>query len=163
MSDKVRRSVGFSSICCLSCSSFFWLIPHFGDSLTKTFALKNDAVRLLDADHIAVKKMFTGVRKLCDDDASADEKRDLAAQICKKLTLHAQIEEEMFFPEMGEAIDGNALFDEAGVELTTAMSLIGQIAEMSPDEDLHDAKVTVVGEYINHHVKKEREEICKGA
>lgn len=87
------------------------------------------------------------------------KKRDLAPQICKELTLHAQIEEEIFYPEMSEAIDGNALLDEAGVELTTAMSLIAQTAEMSPDEDLHDAKVTVLGEYINHHVKKEREKI----
>ena len=71
----------------------------------------------------------------------------------------AQIEEEIFYPEVREAIDGEALLDEAEVEHATAKDLIRQISEMSPDNDLYDARVTVLGEYIDHHVKEEREEI----
>ena len=127
--------------------------------MSKALAMKHDAVDLLDADHITVKKMFTAYRKLCDSDAPADERRDLAAQICKELTVHAQIEEEIFYPEVREAIDGEALLDEAEVEHATAKDLISQISEMSPDDDLYDARVTVLGEYIDHHVKEEREEI----
>ena len=127
--------------------------------MAKALAKKNDVVDLLDADHIAVKKLFTVYKKLCDNDAPADEKRDLAAQICKELTVHAQIEEEIFYPEVREAIDGAALLDEAEVEHATAKDLIRQISEMSPDEDLYDARVTVLGEYIDHHVKEEREQI----
>ena len=63
--------------------------------MTKAPAKKNDAVDLLDADHIAVKKLFTAYKKLCDNDAPAEEKRDIAAKICKELTVHAQIEEEI--------------------------------------------------------------------
>ena len=127
--------------------------------MTKAPAKKNDAVDLLDADHIAVKKLFTAYKKLCDNDAAADEKRELAAQICKELTIHAQIEEDIFYPEVREAIDGEALLDEAEVEHGTAKDLIRQISEMEPDDDLYDARVTVLGEYIDHHVKEEREEI----
>ena len=127
--------------------------------MTKALTKNHDAVDLLDADHIAVKKLFTAYRKLCDSDAPADEKRDLAAQICKELTVHAKIEEEIFYPELREAIDGEALLDEAEVEHATAKDLISQISEMSPDDDLYDARVTVLGEYIDHHVKEEREEI----
>ena len=71
----------------------------------------------------------------------------------------AQIKEEIFYPEVREAIDGEALLDEAEVEHATAKDLIRQISEMSPDDDLYDARVTVLGEYIDHHVKEEREEI----
>ena len=127
--------------------------------MTKPLAKKHDAVDLLDADHIAVKKLFSAYRKLCDSDAPADDRRELAAQICRDLTVHAQIEEEIFYPEVREAIDGEALLDEAEVEHATAKDLISQISEMSPDDDLYDARVTVLGEYIDHHVKEEREEI----
>lgn len=127
--------------------------------MTKPLAKKHDAVDLLDADHIAVKKLFSAYRKLCDSDAPADDRRELAAQICRELTVHAQIEEEIFYPEVREAIDGEALLDEAEVEHATAKDLIRQILDMSPDDDLYDARVTVLGEYIDHHVKEEREEI----
>lgn len=129
--------------------------------MTKVPAKKHDddAVDLLDADHISVKKLFTAYRKLCGRLAPAAERRDLAEQICKELTVHAQIEEEIFYPEVREAIDGEALLDEAEVEHATAKDLIRQISEMSPDDDLYDARVTVLGEYIDHHVKEEREEI----
>ena len=127
--------------------------------MTKAPAKKNDAVDLLDADHIAVKKLFTAYKKLCDNDASAEKKRELAAQICKELTVHAQLEEEIFYPEVREAIDGEALLDEAEVEHATAKDLIRQISETGPDMDLYDARVVVLGEYIDHHVKEEREQI----
>ncbi len=127
--------------------------------MTKALVKRNDAVDVLDADHIAVEKLFTAYKKLCDNDASADEKSELAAQICKELTVHAQVEEEIFYPEVREAIDGEALLNEAEVEHATAKDLIAQISEMSPDDDLFDARVTVLGEYIDHHVKEEREEI----
>ena len=127
--------------------------------MTKAVAKKNDALDLLDADHIAVKRLFTAYKKLCNSDASAAEKRDLAAQICKELTVPAQIEEEIFYPEVREAIDGEALLDEAEVEHATAKDLIRHFSEMSPDDDLYDAWVTVLGDYIDHHVKEEREAI----
>lgn len=127
--------------------------------MTKAPAKKDDAVDLLDADHIAVKKLFTAYKKLCDHDGSTDEKREIAEQICKQLTVHAQIEEEILYPELREAIDSDDLLDEAEVEHGTAKDLIAQISGMNPDDDLYDARVTVLGEYIDHHVTEEREQI----
>lgn len=127
--------------------------------MTKALAKKNDAVDLLDADHIAVKKLFDAYKKLCKNDAPGEEKQKLAAQICQELTVHAQIEEEIFYPQVRDAIDEDDLLDEAEVEHDTAKDLISQIEEMDPEDDLYDAKITVLGEYIDHHVKEEREEM----
>ena len=127
--------------------------------MSKAPAKKNDAVDLLDADHIAVKKLFTAYKKLCDDDAASEDKRELAEQICRELSVHAQIEEEIFYPQLREAINDDPLLDEAEVEHATAKDLIAQISDMSPEDDLYDARVTVLGEYIDHHVKEEREEM----
>lgn len=125
----------------------------------KTSTKKKDAVDLLDADHIAVKKLFNAYKKLCEEDGSPDEKQEIADQICQELSVHAQIEEEIFYPQVREAIDDDDLLDEAEVEHATAKDLIAQISEMDPEDDKYDAKVTVLGEYIDHHVQEEREEM----
>ena len=127
--------------------------------MSKAPPKKNDAVDLLDADHIAVKKLFTAYKKLSEGDASAEEKRELADQICQELTVHTQIEEEIFYPQVRAAINDDALLHEAEVEHSTAKDLIAQISGMDPEDDLYDARVTVLGEYIDHHVKEEREEM----
>ncbi len=127
--------------------------------MSKALPKKNDAVDLLDADHIAVKKLFNSYKKLCEAEASGEDKQAVAEQICQELTVHAQIEEEIFYPQVRDAINDDALLDEAEVEHATAKDLIAQISGMSPDDDLYDARVIVLGEYIDHHVKEEREEI----
>ncbi len=119
----------------------------------------NDAVDLLDADHIAVKKLFTQFKKLSESKAPDDQRKALADKICKELTVHADIEEQLFYPAAREAIGDDALLDEAEVEHASAKDLIAQILEMDADEALFDAKVIVLGEYIDHHVEEEREEM----
>src|SRR4029077_4490037 len=76
-----------------------------------------------------------------------------------KLTIHATSEEEIFYPAAREAGVESDLLDEAEVEHASAKDLIAQIRAMSPDEDLYDAKVTVLGEYIDHHVQEEEQEM----
>ena len=120
-----------------------------------------DACDLLDADHRAVKKMFKEFEELTQSRAkgAAQKKLDLARQICMELTVHAQIEEEIFYPALREAIKDTDMLDEAEVEHQSAKDLIAQIqASMEPDEKF-EAKVKVLGEYIDHHVKEERNEI----
>ena len=128
-------------------------------TMPQTPTRKNDAVDLLDADHIAVSKLFAVYRRLCGQDAPSDEKQSVAEQICEELTIHAQLEEEIFYPQVREAINCDDLLDEAEVEHGTAKDLITQISNMSPDDDLYDARVRVLGEYIDHHVNEEREGI----
>ncbi len=127
--------------------------------MSKAPAKKNDAVDLLDADHVAVKKLFNEFKKLCEADAPGEEKKALADQICMELTVHAELEEQIFYPAARESIGDDDLLNEAEVEHASAKDLIAQISEMSPEEELYDAKVIVLGEYIDHHVEEERNEM----
>lgn len=118
-----------------------------------------DAIQLLTDDHSAVKKLFKAYQKLVDAEASVEEKQAVAQEICLSLKVHALLEEEIFYPAVRNALDAEELLDEAEVEHASAKDLIDQIESMSPHDDLYDAKVTVLGEYINHHVKEEESEM----
>jgi hemerythrin superfamily protein len=118
-----------------------------------------NAVDLLDADHKAVKQMFIDYSALCEDSAPPAARRALAERICQELTVHAQIEEEIFYPALREAIKETDLLEEAEVEHASAKELIAQIEAAGSVDDKFDAKVKVLGEYIDHHVKEERNEI----
>ncbi|MFN9476232.1 hemerythrin domain-containing protein [Acidovorax sp.] len=122
---------------------------------------EKDACDLLDADHKAVKKMFKEYEELMESKARpAKQKRmDLATRICKELTVHAQIEEEIFYPAVRAAIKETDLLAEAEVEHQTAKDLIAQIEAATEVDEQYDAKVIVLGEYIDHHVKEERNEM----
>ena len=122
---------------------------------------EKDACDLLDADHKAVKKMFKEYEELTSSRARSaiQKKKDLAMQICQELTVHAQIEEEIFYPALRAAMKDTDLLDEAAVEHQTAKDLIAQIQGAGEPDEMFDAKVKVLGEYIDHHVKEERGEI----
>lgn len=116
-----------------------------------------DALALLRADHKAVDELVKKFEKA----RSASQKQKIATQICEDLTIHAQIEEMEFYPALREAggkkVDD--LLDEAKVEHESLKTLIAQIEASGPDDELFDAKVTVLGEYVKHHVKEEEGEI----
>jgi hemerythrin superfamily protein len=76
-----------------------------------------------------------------------------------ELSVHAKVEEEIFYPAVRKAIDEDDLMDEADIEHAGAKSLIAQVEAMKPGDDHYDAKVTVLGEYIDHHVKEEQNEM----
>lgn len=118
-----------------------------------------DAITLLMADHKEVKGMFKEYQKLMDQDASENDKGFLAEKICAALSVHAEVEEEIFYPAVREATHEDDLLDEAEVEHASAKDLIHQLESMQPSDDLYDAKVTVLGEYIDHHVKEEEGEM----
>jgi hypothetical protein len=122
-------------------------------------AAKRDATALLERDHAEVKKLFKQYEKLADAEADGGERQTLAQQICMMLTVHATIEEEIFYPAAREAEVDDDVLDEAEVEHASAKDLIAQIEAMSPDDELYDAKVTVLGEYIDHHVQEEEGEM----
>lgn len=120
----------------------------------------HDAIQLLTSDHKEVKKLFKAYDQLVEADGDSDEKQTLARQICTMLTAHATVEEELFYPAAREVLgDEEALVDEADVEHATARDLIAQIEASAPDDPLYDAKVKVLGEYIDHHVKEEEGEM----
>ena len=117
-----------------------------------------DAVELLTADHHKVQKLFKDFEKLKEKGGSND-KKEIVEQICQELTVHAQIEEEIFYPAVRAAIDDSDLMDEADVEHEGVKELISQLESMKPGDDHYDAKVTVLGENVNHHVKEEQDEM----
>lgn len=119
-----------------------------------------DAIQLLIADHKKVSQMFAEFEK-SKDKMDEEEKQSLVKRACDELSIHAQIEEEIFYPALREALkDGDGeLVDEAEVEHSSVKHLIEELESMQPDDELYDAKFTVMGEYVKHHVKEEQGEI----
>ncbi len=113
-----------------------------------------DAVELLMADHHRVARLFAEFDAL-KEDGSDEAKSALVAQICQELTVHTAIEEEIFYPAVRKGIDDDDLMDEAFVEHAGAKELIAQLQAAHPDDELYEAKVTVLGEQIDHHVEEE--------
>ena len=109
-----------------------------------------DAVALLKADHRTVEELFAQFEK-----AGADgKKQKLAMQICAELTVHAKIEEEIFYPACEGKVEED-LIREAYVEHDGAKVLIAEIESGTPSDEYYDAKVKVLQEQIEHHVEEE--------
>jgi len=126
-----------------------------GRKSARAAAKPADAIKLLKDDHREVKGWFRDYEKL-EEDA---EKQALADRICLALTVHTQIEEEIFYPAARGEIDDDDLLDEAEVEHASAKQLIAEIQGMKAGDRLFDAKVTVLGEYVDHHVEEEESEM----
>lgn len=116
------------------------------------------AVALLTADHNKVKKLFKEFEALHEKGSDGDAEA-IAKSICHELTMHATLEEEIFYPEVRDAIGDEDLIDEAEVEHASAKDLIAQIEGMKWEDEKYAAKVMVLSEYIDHHVKEEQNEI----
>ena len=118
-----------------------------------------DAVDLLDADHKAVKQLFIQYGALVEEGAPPPPKVALATRICAALVVHAQIEEEIFYPAVREALNDDALMDEALQEHAEAKEVIANIQSMRQTDPAYDATVKKLGKLIDQHVLEEREQI----
>ena len=116
-----------------------------------------DAIALLKQDHRVVEKLFEEF-----EDADDDELQAIAERVCQLLTVHAQIEEELLYPQALDALEGEEeieLVHEADIEHQTAKDLIAKIEGMASEDERFKATVTVLSEYIKHHVKEEENEL----
>ena len=109
-----------------------------------------DAIALLKADHRAVEELFEKFEKASGD----GRKQTIAEQICLELSVHAKIEEEIFYPACEGKVEED-LLKEAYVEHDGAKLLIAQIMAGEPSDEFYEAKVTVLQEQIEHHVEEE--------
>lgn len=128
---------------------------RYSRKTTREAAKPEDAIKLLKTDHQQVKKWFDEFEKTDDD----GKKQKLARDICHALTIHAQIEEDIFYPAARDADVDEDLLDEANVEHASAKQLISQIEAMDTSDPLFDATVKVLGEYVKHHVAEEENEL----
>lgn len=121
----------------------------------KTAAVPKEATALLRADHKLVSDLFGEY----DTTRTASKKMQIVSRICAELSVHAQVEEEIFYPAVKAALKDKELIPEATVEHATLKDLIAQIENVQPDGEMFDAKVKVLSEYVKHHVKEEQNEI----
>jgi hypothetical protein len=116
---------------------------------------KQDAIALLKQDHRTVEGLFEKFEKA----SGTETKRKLAEEICLELSVHAEIEEEIFYPACEGKVDGD-LLKESYVEHDGAKVLIAEIIKGGPKEDeFYDAKVKVLSEEIEHHVEEEEKRL----
>ena len=123
-----------------------------------TFFAKTDAISFLISDHAAIEDLFSQFNALVDASAPAHEKkRTIALKICAALTVHAQIEEEIFYPEVRASLVLNvsSMMDEADIDHAACHELISHIELMEPSDAQYEASVVALGEFVDHHVKAE--------
>jgi hypothetical protein len=115
-----------------------------------------NAFDVLEHDHREVEEWLDEYDELEGDDR---RKADLAKNICTALKVHAEIEEEIFYPAARDATQDDDLLDEAIVEHATVKNLIAEIEDMEVGEELYDAKIRVLGEMVKRHIREEEEEL----
>lgn len=120
-------------------------------------AAQKGAIGMLIDDHREVQKLFKDFKSAKDP----GEKEEIVRHACMALTAHTEIEERHFYPHLRDA-DPKAfgsLLDEAKVEHASSKALIAQLKRMKPGDDLYEAHFTVLGEYTNHHITEEEDEL----
>ncbi len=123
-----------------------------------------DALKLLKEDHNKVKKLFAQVESL--GDRAAAQRKKLFGQIDKELTIHAQVEETIFYPEFKRRADKGDEREEvleAYEEHALVKELLGQLEDLDPKEETYKAKLSVLKDLVDHHVKEEEGPMFKTA
>ena len=112
-----------------------------------------DGLQLLAADHRTVEELFARFEKA----SGASAKQRIVQEICTELKVHSMIEEEIYYPAIRGKVEEDAL-DEAYVEHDSAKLLVNELEQAEPDESFYDAKVKVLQELIEHHVREEEKQ-----
>lgn len=111
------------------------------------------ALDTLVQDHRRIQKLFDRFERE-DDDATREE---IVSAVCREITMHAAIEEELFYPAVQDEIKDPDLIDEATVEHAAARQFVEQLALMTAEDPLFEATFKVLGEYLSHHIREEEE------
>jgi hypothetical protein len=126
--------------------------------MNTTATATTDAIALLKADHREAESLFKEYEQL-KEAGKTQEKFAVATKVCDALLIHMEIEEKLFYPQVRGQIDEDDMMNEALVEHAGAKDLIKQLGSMKPDDPMFDAKVKVLSDQIEHHVKEEEKEM----
>jgi hemerythrin-like domain-containing protein len=117
-----------------------------------------EIIRTLEEDHDKILELFhefDRIRRDVDDETL----QTLVETTCTELIIHAQVEEEYFYPALAEALGTQDVLEEAVVEHSMTRQLIGQLEAMQPGDHCYNARFHVLGEYVRHHIEQERSRI----
>ena len=115
-----------------------------------------DAIALLKADHQRVKDLFAQYEAA----NNVETKRTLAEQVFTELDMHAQLEENVFYPTVNEETDeGPELVKESLSEHATVKTLMQALRSMAHDTEEFDAKFQELIQDVAHHVEEEEAEM----
>lgn len=117
---------------------------------------RGDAISLLKADHREVSDLLRQFKRV---DSDSRRMAEIVGKICTALTVHSEIEEELFYPAAREALKDGEIIDEAEVEHASIKSLVDQLRRADPQDEQYRARVIVLGEYVMHHVREEEGKI----
>ncbi|HEX8612102.1 MAG TPA: hemerythrin domain-containing protein [Telluria sp.] len=117
--------------------------------------MHDDAIDILIIEHEEVTALFEQFRGLSAH--SAESKRRIATDICDALTVHALLEQEIFYPAARSVLKEGEMIAQAIVEHSSARELIGRIRTMDPENELFDATVKVLWDQVRRHAREEEE------
>lgn len=123
-----------------------------------------DAIQLLKEDHEKVKKLFKEYESL--GEKALSKKKDVADKILMELEIHAEIEEQIFYPRVKEATedeDIKKLIYESFEEHKIVKTLVAELKESEEIDEVFEAKMKVLRESVEHHIKEEQTELFPGA
>ena len=112
-----------------------------------------DAIVLLRSDHRAVALLLDQLKNT----RSTTRKKTIVRQICLALTVHAQLEEEIFYPAVSAALKDRELLRKALLEQATLKTLIAEVQEIEPTSEDYGAQVKRVLDYLRQHVDEQNE------
>lgn len=118
-----------------------------------------DALQLLADDHREIDRLIAE----CEACESLLDKVASVERLCLALTIHAQIEEELFYPALRQAGVERRDLDEAVVEHMTVRQFVADLESAGVDDPLVDAKVRVLGDYVRRHVAEEEAQMFEAA
>lgn len=122
-------------------------------------ATQADAIELLEADHRALLRLFAEYADLVRHDVARGKRRALAQRICTELAIHSRLEDELFYPAARDALGDEDLLDESGEHHAAIGDLMAQVLTMRAGDPLYDARVAVLREYTERHIRQEREQV----
>jgi hemerythrin superfamily protein len=128
---------------------------HTGSRSAGAAGDAEDALALLAADHREVAQLFEEYADLAEADGSDADRRALVAEICLQLTVHARLEEEMFYPAVRQSLGENELVEEAEAEHRGIEEAMDDLRAMDPSDEGYDDRVDVLRESVEHHAAEE--------